>query len=110
MTLPIGSSRRVGLYLCAAAMLTCGFQAQAQSPAPGTKIPPRTTDASKPVVTQADGQVKALNPQPLPPIEKYKAKREAALNPQPLPPVEKNKLKKEAALNPQPLPPVEKPK
>lgn len=80
-------------------------------------VPATTNAVTTKRVSPKSVDEKALNPQPLPPVDDGKSRvirksvDEKALNPQPLPPVDdgkKNVVKKSAdekALNPQPLPP-----
>ena len=61
-----------------------------------------------PVQKYRNGSLVQLNPQPLPPAQKYRNGSLVQLNPQPLPPVQSFRNSNFARLNPQPLPPVAK--
>ena len=61
-----------------------------------------------PVQKYRNGSLVQLNPQPLPPVQKYRNGALVQLNPQPLPPVQSFRNSNFARLNPQPLPPVAK--
>ena len=55
-----------------------------------------------------NGSLVQLNPQPLPPVQKFRNGSLVQLNPQPLPPVQSFRNSNFARLNPQPLPPAAK--
>lgn len=110
------ANRRFAALIACMIGLATVPDARAQSAPTAGDVPSAATAASRqrekalnpqplPPIDKPGVRANALNPQPLPPIDKPGATAKT-LNPQPLPPIDSTQAK---ALNPQPLPPIDKP-